>query len=326
MSGDMDCPAGVLLVNLGTPSAPTVAAVRRYLAEFLRDRRVVEIPRLLWLPILYGLILPLRPGKVAKKYAAIWRDDGSPLLAISRGQARALQKVLGEHFHVALAMRYGEPALTEAMQSLHEKGCRRIIVLPLYPQYSATTTASVFDAVFQYTRNNRNLPGLKIVRDYHDQPEYIDALAHSVAEHWNSSGRSERLLMSFHGIPQRNADLGDPYPQQCTQTAKLLARKLELADSDWAMTYQSRFGKAAWLQPYTDKTLHTWAQSGIRTVDVICPGFAADCLETLEEISMENAAVFRNAGGERLNYIPALNTDPVHIQCLAAILRRHAQA
>ncbi len=316
-------PSGVLLVNLGTPDAPTAKAVRRYLAEFLSDRRVVEIPRLIWLPILYGLILTLRPGRVAGNYAAIWTEGGSPLLAISRQQAAALQASLGEAAHVELAMRYGNPDLAAALQKLREQGCNQIIVLPMYPQYSATTTASVFDAVFDFCRSQRNLPALNMVRDYHDEPAYIAALASSVQAHWQAHGKAQRLLMSFHGIPQRNVELGDPYARQCEHTATLLANALQLGEADWAMTYQSRFGKAAWLQPYTDKTLAAWGAAGIRTVDVICPGFPADCLETLEEIRVENADVFKAAGGEQLHYIPALNERPEHIKALTAIIRKH---
>ncbi len=315
---------GVVLVNLGTPDAPTASAIRRYLAEFLRDRRVVEIPRLIWLPILYGLILPLRPRKVAQKYASIWRKDGSPLLAISRRITAKLQSELGSEYIVDLGMRYGQPTMSAAMDNLYSLGCKKVIVLPLYPQYSATTSASVWDALNQHLTTQRELPDINFIRDYHNHPGYISALAESIEQYWHIKGRGQRLLMSFHGIPQRNADLGDPYSKQCHVTASALAHKLGLKDDDWIMTYQSRFGKAAWLQPYTSKTLESWAHEGIQNVDVVCPGFAADCLETLEEIQEENAEIFTGAGGSQLNYIPALNERDEHIQCLASLLRHHS--
>lgn len=324
MSTEKKKTIGVLLVNLGTPDAPTPSAVRRYLAEFLRDRRVVEIPRLIWLPILYGVILPFRPRPVAHKYASIWRDDGSPLLAIAHLQAEALQVELGSEYFVSLGMCYGNPDIGNAMKALNEKGCERMIVLPLYPQYSATTTAAVWDVVNSQMGRQRNLPEVNFVRDYHLHPGYISALAQSIDQYWKDNGRGQRLMMSFHGIPQRNADLGDPYPQQCQATADALAHKLGLNDNAWGMTYQSRFGRAAWLQPYTSQTLEEWARAGIQNVDVICPGFSADCLETLEEIKVENAEIFKSAGGGQLNYIPALNERSSHISALASLIRHHS--
>jgi ferrochelatase len=319
-------PLGVLLTNLGTPDAPTPRAVRRYLAEFLGDPRVVEAPRWLWLPILYGIVLAVRPRRSAAAYAKIWWDEGSPLLVIGRRQAAALQKALdarpGAPAKVALAMRYGSPSLEAGLEALHAAGCENLLLLPLYPQYSAATTATTFDRVAEILRGWRRQPALRAVTHYHDDPGYIAALADSVRRHWREHGRGRRLLISFHGIPQRYADHGDPYPKQCAATAKRLARALDLAPDDWRLCYQSRFGREPWLQPYTDKTLQAWGREGVKSVDVICPGFSADCLETLEEIAIGNRERFEASGGERLNYIPALNDDPAHIDMLAGLVER----
>ena len=312
--------AGVLLINLGTPDAATAPAVRRYLREFLSDRRVVEIPRAIWLPILYGLILPLRPARVAGNYQKIWLDEGSPLLVHSQRLTRRLAQQLGD-VPVALGMCYGNPSLASAIEELRDRGATEIHALPLYPQYSATTTAAAFDGIASYLAGQRELPGIRLIKDYHDWPAYIEALAASVHEHWQAHGRAQHLLMSFHGIPKRNADLGDPYPRQCATTARLLADRLGLQDEDWSLAFQSRFGKAEWLQPYADQELQRLAGRGLKTVDAICPGFAADCLETLEEIGVEYAEVFRAAGGEALRYIPALNDRPDHAAALVERLR-----
>ncbi|ORE87423.1 ferrochelatase [Oceanococcus atlanticus] len=309
---------GVLVVNLGTPQAPTAAAVRTYLAEFLSDTRVVEIPALLWRPLLFGLILPLRSRRVAHNYATIWMDEGSPLAVYTQRIADGLRQQL--RCPVETAYRYGTPSLEQGLDRLSALGCDEIIVLPLYPQFSATTSATVFDRIAQIYRQRRAMPALQWIADYATDPGYISALAQSVQQHWAEHGRNERLLMSFHGLPQRNVSLGDPYQAQCEATARALADALELSPDEWALSYQSRFGKQVWLQPYTEPTLAEWAEGGLRSVDIICPGFPADCLETLEEIRIQAAETFCEAGGETLTYIPALNDNPQHIQALAALL------
>ena len=317
---------GILLTNLGTPQAPTPAAVRRYLAEFLADPRVVEAPRWLWLPLLHGIILRRRPRRVARAYASIWSEEGSALLAISRRQAAALQAYLQQHdaCRVVAAMRYGQPSIASGLHALREQGAGRMIVLPAYPQYSATTTGSVFDAVSQELRRWRWLPELRFITHYHDDDGYIDALASSIEGHWRKQGRGQRLLMSFHGIPEQYARAGDPYAEQCRRTAALLAERLRLGPQHWEVAFQSRFGPTKWLQPYTDERLRALARTGVREVDIICPGFAADCLETLEEISIQNRKVFEAAGGGTLRYISSLNDGPKHIRALGRLIRRHA--
>lgn len=318
---------GILLTNLGTPQAPTPAAVRRYLAEFLADPRVVEAPRWLWLPLLHGIILRSRPRRAARAYASIWSEEGSALLAITRRQAAALQAALQQHhasYRVIAAMRYGQPSIAAGLHALREQGAGRILVLPAYPQYSSTTVGSVFDAVSEELRRWRWLPELRFITHYHDDDGYIDALAESVQAHWRSRGRGECLLMSFHGIPKQYAEAGDPYPTQCQHTASLLAERLGLTSAHWEVTFQSRFGPTEWLRPYTDERLRDLARAGIRQVDVICPGFAADCLETLEEIAIQNRQVFESAGGRTLRYIPCLNDSPGHIHALTHLIRRHA--
>ena len=321
-----DC-TGILLANLGTPDAPTPAAVRRYLAEFLWDSRVVEIPRLLWWLILHGIILRVRPAQSARKYQLIWTPDGSPLLAISRRQSAAIATQLAERcpgpVRVALGMRYGNPSIASALAELRAAGARRLLVLPLYPQYSAATVASTFDAVAAELRTWRWLPELRLITHYHDDPGYLDALADSIrAADIGHAG--ERLLFSFHGLPQRNLFAGDPYHCQCHKTARLVAERLELSPEQWAVAFQSRFGRARWLQPYTSALLADWAKAGVKSVAVVCPGFAADCLETLEEIAVENRQVFLDAGGEQYCYLPALNDAPLHIEMLSGLISRHA--
>jgi ferrochelatase len=308
-----------LLVNLGTPAAPTAGAVRRWLREFLHDRRVVELTRWLWCPLLEFLILPLRAPKVAKKYAAIWTAQGSPLLAHSRALAEAVQARL-PGVQVRLAMRYGQPALREELRAVED--CERLVVLPLYPQYSGSTTATVHDLVGDELSRWRRRPALRLLADYHLDAGWLDALAASVREHWQMHGRGELLLLSFHGLPVFQDRAGDPYARQCRASAEALARRLGLREDEWQLAFQSRFGRAEWLQPYTMQTLEELAHRGLRKVDVLCPGFAVDCLETLEEISVENAAAFLTAGGEALRYIPALNAGTAHADALAAIARR----
>lgn len=320
--------AAVVLINLGTPEAPTASALRRYLAEFLGDPRVVEIPRLLWWPILHGIILTIRPKKSAAKYAAIWTKEGSPLRVHTEKQAKLLQGHLGARGYpltVRYAMRYGKPALTEVLDQLKAAGHPRILLLPLYPQYAASTTATAIDVAAQWLTRTRNQPQIRFVRDYHADPAYIAALAHSVRRHWQTHGplgECDRLLMSFHGLPERNRRLGDPYYDECLVSGKALAEALGLKETHYRISFQSRFGKATWLQPYTTATLENWAREGIERVDVICPGFAADCLETLEEIALEGRADFLAAGGKSYHYIPALNDDPAWIEALADLTER----
>ena len=313
----------LLLVNLGTPDAPTAPAVRRYLAEFLSDRRVVQLTRWLWLPLLYGVILPLRSPRVAHKYAQIWMAEGSPLAVYTRRLAEALQARLPS-LRVMHAMRYGAPKLSDALHALTREGVTRVLVLPLYPQYSTTTTLSVADALTTFSKAHGALaPQLRMIEHYATDAGVIAALAASIRAHWDAHGRGERLLFSFHGIPQRLVDGGDPYAAQCRATAEAVARALDLAPDAWTLTFQSRFGRERWLQPATDATLRQLAADGVKRVDVVCPGFPADCLETLEEIAMQNADIFRAAGGERLAYIPCLNDAPEHADALAALALRH---
>ena len=311
---------GVLLVNLGTPDAPTPLAVRKYLAEFLWDKRVVDAPRPLWWLILHGIILRTRPKRVAQAYQSIWQAEGSPLLSISKAQQAALQQELG--LPVALAMTYGNPNLAQALAELKAQQVEEIVLLPLFPQYSDSTTAAVWDTLAKVFARTHALPKLHFVHNYHDHPLYIQALAQSVRRYWQEYGQGEKLLMSFHGIPERYEDRGDPYPSQCRTTATLLAQELGLSAKQWLCTFQSRFGREPWVKPYTDCTLAELAQQGVARVDVISPAFAADCLETLEELEVENRAHFLQAGGKDYHYIPCLNTDPEHIALLAALVRQ----
>jgi len=323
---------GILLTNLGTPDAPTTSALRRYLKEFLWDKRVVDLPRPLWWLILNGIILNIRPQRSAKLYRKVWTENGSPLMDISLRQQAALQTELDnnypETFRVELAMRYGNPSIADGMQALRNTGCRYVLVLPLYPQYSLTTTESTFDAVSAVMKTGQDMPELHLVRHYHDHPAYIAALAASIREDIKTHARPDtplpdKLLFSFHGIPKRYYENGDPYPIECRRTAELLAEALELKDDAWMLTFQSRFGREEWMQPYTDKTLQSLPQKGVKNVAVVCPGFAADCLETLEEISIQNRKFFIDAGGESFRYIPALNDRKDHIRALADIVHGH---
>ncbi len=309
----------VLLINLGTPDAPTPEAIRSFLREFLKDRRVVDLPPALWWPILYGFILPLRPRKLAKTYAQIWTAAGSPLLTYSQALARSVAGQLNG-IPVALGMRYGWPSIATALKELELRKPERLLILPLYPQYSRTTTGSALDAVQAAIGNRGWQPELRIVNDYHSDKSYLAALRESVTRHWQENGRGEKLLISFHGIPERYAKARDPYPMQCQRTATRLAALLELPESAWQLCYQSRIGKAQWTGPYTDEVLLGLARGGVKTVDVICPGFAVDCLETLEEIGIRYKSLFENAGGRALRYIAALNDSPAHTGLLADIV------
>jgi len=287
---------------------------------------VVNLPRLIWWPILHGIILRTRPARSARLYANIWTDEGSPLLAISRrlkeGIQNELHERLGKSAPVELSMRYGNPSVCTGLERLREEGCNNILIFPLYPQYSKTTTASSFDAVADAIAGWPDKPGLRFIRSYHDHPDYIKALANSTRQVWKENGEPERLLISFHGIPERYAKAGDPYPDECRVTARLLAKELGLAGERWAISFQSRFGREEWLKPYTSESLTAWGKEGVEGVDVICPGFAADCLETLEEIAVQNRTLFEQAGGKGFRYIPALNDRIEHVSALSAIITR----
>jgi ferrochelatase len=316
----------VLLCNLGTPDEPTPAAVRRYLREFLSDPRVVEIPRAVWLPLLYCVILPLRSAKSAAKYRTIWTPEGSPLKVWTERQAKRLQGWLGEHGHrvrVAYAMRYGHPAVASQLDALAAAGATRILVLSAYPQYSGTTTASLIDAVAAWTRTRRNVPELRFVNRYHDERSYVKALAYGIEKYWRDHGKPDHLVMSFHGVPERTLHLGDPYHCECHKTARLLAEWLSLRPDQYTVSFQSRFGKARWLQPYTEPTLQALAKAGTARVDVVCPGFTSDCLETLEEIAQEGRDAFLAAGGKAFHYIPCLNDNDAWISALGEITEKH---
>lgn len=320
---------GVLLVNLGTPDEASAPAVRRYLAQFLSDPRVVEIPRAVWLPVLYGIILTVRPKRSAAKYAAIWTPEGSPLMVHTRRQAELLAaRFAGEsagRVVVDMAMRYGKPSVGDRLTALKAAGCDRILVVPMYPQYAASTTGSVFDAVAEHLQRTRNLPELRVARNFHDDPAYIQALANSVREHFRDHGRPDRLVMSFHGLPRYTLDRGDPYFCECQKTGRLLGEELGLAPGEGLVTFQSRFGRAQWLEPYTAPTLERLGREGVRRVAVVCPGFVADCLETLEEIAMEGRESFVSAGGSQLDYIPCLNEREDWLDALEAICRSQLQ-
>lgn len=319
--GDSAVKKGVLLVNLGTPDAPTPAAVGAYLKEFLSDPRVVDLPRWLWLPLLNLVIVPLRRYRSAEAYQEIWWPEGSPLLILSQRLAERLGEVLDGEAEVELAMRYGKPPVREGLEALRRRGVERLLVLPMYPQYSLTTTETVFDAVGVSLREMGWFPETESIRDYHDDPDWAGAVADSITEFQQTAGRPDRLLFSLHGIPQRYVRNGDPYQRQCQASVAAIASRLGLKEVEWMLTFQSRVGKEPWLQPYTDKTLEQLPGEGVRHVQIACPGFAVDCLETLEEIAMENRDRFLEAGGEKFEYIPALNDSERQVRLFARLVR-----
>lgn len=323
---------GILITNLGTPSAPTAKALRPYLKQFLSDPRVVEIPRLLWWLILNGVILRIRPSRSAKAYKGVWTEQGSPLAYITAAQYQKVEKELKQRVEregkytaddlvIGWAMRYGEPAIPKVLQNMAEKGVTKLAVLPLYPQYSASTTASTFDAIAEDFTQRRWIPELRFVNGYHDDPRYIKAVANSIKAHWAEHPRSDKLMFSFHGVPQRYLHNGDPYHCQCLASARLIAEELGLNEDQYLTCFQSRFGREEWLRPYTDETLKSLPAKGVKSVDIVCPGFSADCLETIEEIEEENKEYFMNAGGDAFHYIPALNDSETHITMLCDILQ-----
>lgn len=320
---------GVLITNLGTPEAPTKQALRPYLKEFLSDPRVVEVPRVLWWCILNLIILNTRPAKSAEAYASVWTEDGSPLMLHTKAQASALAKKMqqeyGDKVIVDYAMRYGAPSISDKMDDLLAKGARKVLVLPLYPQYSASTVGSTYDAIAQDFVKRRWLPDFRFISHYHDRPAYIHALAESVKAHWAEHGRADKLLLSYHGVPKRYLLEGDPYHCECHKTSRLLAEALGLSKDEVMTTFQSRFGKEEWLTPYTDETMKSLPAKGVKSVQVLCPGFSSDCLETIEEIGEENREYFMEAGGERYEYIPALNSEPAHIDMLFGLIQDNLQ-
>ena len=326
--GDDDA-LGVLVVNLGTPDKATTAAVRRYLAEFLWDPRIVELPRPLWWLILNGVILRVRPSRSAKAYQEIWTEAGSPLLVYCKALASGIESALRDrgagNIHVALGMSYGNPSIPAALDELHARGARRLLVLPLYPQYSGTTTGSVFDAVTAALSERRWVPEFRFINHYHDRDAYLDALARSIQDHWAAHGRGDKLMFSFHGVPKQTLLDGDPYHCHCLKTARLVTDKLGLGKDDWVLSFQSRVGRAEWLKPYTDETIVELGKAGLARLDVVCPGFSVDCLETLEEIAMQNAELFEESGGGELCYIESLNDRPDHVELLTDLVIEHAQ-
>ena len=320
----------IILANLGTPDEPTAVAVRRFLKQFLSDQRVIEIPKPIWQIILRLFILPFRPKRVAHAYAMVWGQD-SPMREIVLQQVQAVQQQLIQDYpqfevNVVPAMSYGNPGIQDLLQNLSANVQDHIILLPLFPQYSATSTAPLYDAIAKWILTQRNLPGLSMIRDYYQHPLYIQALAQSVRNYRAEHGSAEKLLMSFHGIPQPYADKGDPYADRCRITAQLLAQALNLAEDQWAISFQSRFGKQEWVKPYTDATLQQWAEQGVKSVQIMSPAFSADCLETLEELAIQNADLFKSAGGQDYAYIPALNADADHLALLTTLLQANLDA
>lgn len=325
----LEAKTGILLVNLGTPDAPERQAIRSYLKQFLSDRRVVEAPRLIWWLVLNLIILPFRPKGLVSKYQQIWLKGGSPIKVITEqqnhGLAQRLQAHFGDQVRVEHAMTYGNPSIASALDRFQAEGVERILVLPLYPQYSATTTAAVWDALNKATATLRNIPEIRFIKRYHLHPLYLQALANSIRSHWKQRGRQGFLLFSYHGIPKEYALLGDPYPRECEETSQAVADLLGLRPDQWKLSYQSRIGRAEWLTPYTDETVKALGKQGIQGLDAICPGFAADCLETLEEIQEENKEYFDHAGGQDFQYIPALNASEEHIDLLENLALQNLQ-
>lgn len=307
---------GVLLVNLGTPDDPSPPAVKQFLKEMLSDRRIVDLPRLVWYPILHGIVLRTRPGKSAEAYQKIWTPEGSPQMAIGR---RLIDRLRALNLIVEMGMTYRRPSIAQGIDALLQAGVHRLVVLPIFPQYSGATTGAVLDQVSAALRKKRHAPELRFISDYHANPAYIEALRQSVLDHWREHPRPQHLLMSFHGLPKKNCDRGDPYRTQCETTSHLLAQALDLRPDEWSLSFQSRFGAQEWLRPYTDERFKELARKGIKHLGVICPGFAVDCLETLEEIAIRGAEIFRDNGGQTFDYIPALNDDPRHAAVLAGL-------
>jgi len=320
---------GVLVTNLGTPDAPTTSALRRYLAEFLSDPRVVELPRPLWWLILHGVILRIRPKRSARAYASVWQPEGSPLLLHTAKQAEgireALKRTYGPNVVVGFAMRYGNPSITRVLDEMQQQGVRKLLVLPLYPQYSASTSASTFDAIANDFARRRWLPDLRFISHYPDFPPYIEAMARHIEAHWANHGRHQMLVLSYHGVPLKYLTRGDPYHCECHKTSRLLAERLGLSKEDYITTFQSRFGREEWLKPYTDETLKSLPGKGIKSIDVFCPGFSSDCLETIEEIDEENGEYFMEAGGAGFSYITALNATAGHIEALVKLIEENLQ-
>ena len=328
-SHDQPARTGVLITNLGTPDAPTKPALRRYLNQFLSDPRVIELPRLLWWLILHGIVLRTRPAKSAEGYRGVWTQEGSPLLVYTKKQAEGLEQRLrfryGRDIEVAFAMRYGNPSIESALEELQRRGVRQLLVLPMYPQYSASTTGSTFDALSADFQRRRWLPDLRFISHYHDFEPYTEALARKIEHFWQDNGRPDKLILSYHGVPKRYLRNGDPYHCECHKTTRLLAARLGLREGEYQTTFQSRFGREEWLKPYTDETMMALPREGVKSVHVVCPGFSSDCLETIEEIDEENRGYFMEAGGETFHYIPALNADERHIDMIMALVEKHLQ-
>lgn len=320
---------GVLITNLGTPAAPTKAALKPYLKEFLSDPRVVEVPRLIWWLVLNGIILNIRPKRSAHAYSTVWTERGSPLLYHTQDQKNAieakLKATMGDNIVVEFAMRYGQPSVASVLDKMFAQGVRKLVVLPLYPQYCASTVGSTFDAIANYLKQTRWVPELRFINQYCDFAPYIQAQAKKIKAHWNTYGRADKLIFSYHGIPKRYLTSGDPYFCQCHKTSRLLADALGLSSDDYLTTFQSRFGREEWLKPYTDETLKSLPSTGVKSVQVVCPGFSSDCLETIEEIGVENRGYFMESGGERYEYIPCLNADQDHTDCLTQLISEHMQ-
>ena len=313
---------GVILVNLGTPDRPVCPSLRNYLSEFLMDPRVIEIPKLLRLILVKGIIINFRSHKSAAKYREVWTDSGSPLLVNSILLNDKVSSVMGDDYIIETAMRYGKPDITHKIIGLHKRGVRKLIILPLYPQYSGSTNGSTFDAISKTLHRIRWVPSLSFINSYHNHPSYIKAISESIALYWEQHGRAQKLIFSFHGVPKKYITSGDPYQSQCTETAHLVAKYLNLPNEAWVLAFQSRFGAQEWIQPYCDETLKSLPSQGVKTVDIICPGFSVDCLETLEEIVLENKEYFIQSGGENYNYIPCLNDSNSHVNIIADLIEQ----